>query len=524
MKRVLSKTPITRIHLIAICAVTSAFTVSTAQAVNAADVDLDDDGLIEIETLAELDQMRYNLNGTGFTDASGSTNDTGCPSTGCKGYELANDLDFDTDADGVLHDETGFWNLGEGWIPIGTDSAPFGANFDGNSYSIKNLYINRPYENDVGFFGVVKGSAKIKSVHFNGALTSITGADRVGGLLGRIQLTSYTTVLIDDCSVSGSVQGEKYVGGLLGRVSASMDGYVDIGDSYTNAVVNGENYVGGVIGYADVAALGAIGVYNSYAQGQSSGDIYVGGLVGKIQYKNYSGSIIVSGNSADTSVSGDDYIGGAVGATDGYGFESSLTLEKTQANGDVSALNGNVGGLVGKVFADNETITKVSKVSATGSVDGAYNVGGLIGYTHAKDWVNLVVRDSYAQGGVVGLAQVGGLIGFAYAEGEVAYINISKTYSSGTVSGVASTGGLIGLSQDSYDPNDMYTNQVNVSKSYWDNSTTGQLVSSGGTGLSTAEMQCPQTPGDSNCATAVYSGWSTSTWDFGSDEAYPTLK
>ncbi|AJQ96691.1 hypothetical protein [Gynuella sunshinyii] len=527
MKYVLPKTPFIRINFVTLCAVISTLTVTSAQAVDASDVDLDDDGLIEIETLTELDQIRYNLSGTGYTDASGITNDTGCPINGCNGYELANDLDFDTDGDGVLHDETGFWNLGEGWIPIGNDSAPFSANFEGNGYSIKNLYINRPYENDVGFFGVVKSSVTIKRVHLNGALTSVTGADQVGGLLGRIQLASYAdtnTVIIDDCSVTGSIKGEKFVGGLLGRVHSSWDGYVDIGDSYTNTTLEGENYVGGVIGYASVAALGAIGVYNNYAQGLTSGDFYVGGLVGKIYYEGYEGSIIVSDNTADMDIYGDDSVGGAVGSTYGYGYESYMTFEKTQANGKVRALNGNAGGLVGKVSVDNETITNISKVSATGNVDGIYNVGGLIGFTQAVDWVSLAVHDSYAQGDVDGVTQVGGLIGFAYAEGEAAYVSVFRTYASGAVSGSANTGGLIGLSQDGYDPDDPYSSAIGVGSSYWDSNTTGQTLSAGGTGLSTVEMQCPQTAGDSNCATTVYSGWSNSTWDFGSDTAYPTLK
>ena len=55
------------------------------------DVDIDNDGLIEISTLEQLDLMRYDLAGTSLNGDS-----TGCPATGCNGYELVADLDFDT--------------------------------------------------------------------------------------------------------------------------------------------------------------------------------------------------------------------------------------------------------------------------------------------------------------------------------------------------------------------------------------------------------------------------------------------
>ena len=48
------------------------------------DVDIDNDGLIEISTLQQLDLVRYDFAGTSLNG-----NSTGCPSTGCNGYELS---------------------------------------------------------------------------------------------------------------------------------------------------------------------------------------------------------------------------------------------------------------------------------------------------------------------------------------------------------------------------------------------------------------------------------------------------
>ena len=430
---------------------------------------------------------------------------------------------FDTDDDGVLYDEASFWNLGEGWVPIGSDSDPFAAVFEGNGHAISNLYINRPYESDIGLFGVIKNTATIQNLHLGGSLTAISGGDNVGALLGRISLGDEYTVIIDNCSYSGSVTGSQYVGGLIGNIYTFYDGYADIYDSYTDADVVGENHVGGLIGYSFAELYGYIFVYNSYAQGEAEGDDKVGGLIGTLKYDK--GNIMISASSSDASATGDNGIGGLLGATDGSGYDGILNVQKSHANGDVVASSGNSGGLIGDVQADIDAVATVRKSYATGDVSGVYNVGGLAGYMYADSWISLAVSDSYASGDVAGISSVGGLVGMAVAKEEAATISINKTYAVGAVSGYANTGGLIGLAVDNYDPEDPYSGRVNVSRSYWDTVTTGQSTSSGdGTGLTTTEMQCPQSPGDSSCATSVYSGWSTSTWDFGSASEYPTLQ
>ena len=83
------------------------------------DYDADDDGLIEIRTLAQLDATRHDLNGNGvvttfrlgtftisdaaaFAAAFPSPFDRlGCGFDGCSGYELLADLDFDTNGNGI---------------------------------------------------------------------------------------------------------------------------------------------------------------------------------------------------------------------------------------------------------------------------------------------------------------------------------------------------------------------------------------------------------------------------------------
>ena len=70
--------------------------------------DADGNGLIEIYSLLDLHNMRYNLAGTSYeTSDVPVENSSGCPALlpgqdegGCRGYELMRDLDFDGNGDG----------------------------------------------------------------------------------------------------------------------------------------------------------------------------------------------------------------------------------------------------------------------------------------------------------------------------------------------------------------------------------------------------------------------------------------
>ncbi len=220
------------------------------------DVDLDDDGLIEIDTLEDLDAMRYALNGAGLRYAHMSAADSrGCNgvadgSSRCNGYELVNDLDFDTNGDGLMDANDVYWNGGEGWEPIGEDlfTTDFNAVFNGNFYSIKNLYINRPAESNVGLFGLAR--KPINNLRLDGALTEITGANYVGSVVGFFLPAT-------------------------GLQSVNL---------YTDARVVGGANVGAIFGFVESARLN-----NCYAKGTvTASDVnYSGGLTGILSYSRF---------------------------------------------------------------------------------------------------------------------------------------------------------------------------------------------------------------------------------------------
>ena len=113
------------------------------------DYDSDDDGLIGVSSLAQLNAIRWDLDGDGSASDAGyatafpnPATGMGCPTSGCVGYELTANLDFDTNGSGGADDGDDYWNSGHGWLPIGIDSDPFSAIFEGNGRVISNLYID----------------------------------------------------------------------------------------------------------------------------------------------------------------------------------------------------------------------------------------------------------------------------------------------------------------------------------------------------------------------------------------------
>ncbi len=135
------------------------------------DYDSDDDGLIGVSSLAQLNAIRWDLDGNGSASNAGyatafpnPATGMGCPTSGCVGYELTTNLDFDTNSSGSADDGDTYWNSGHGWLPIGIDGDPFSAIFEGNSKVISNLYIDTGPKKQSVATGVAV--ADIEPAHF----------------------------------------------------------------------------------------------------------------------------------------------------------------------------------------------------------------------------------------------------------------------------------------------------------------------------------------------------------------------
>ncbi|MBC6414769.1 MAG: cadherin-like beta sandwich domain-containing protein [Chromatiales bacterium] len=323
------------------------------------DIDIDDDGLIEICDIEGLYAMRYQLDGSGYRPSSnanlvttscggGDGNDT------CNGYELMRDLDFNNPDHYRESRNQAIWTVADygdmtdrGWRPIGHPTRPFNAIFTGNGYTISNLAINRDDSDYVGLFGNTASDAEIANVGLSDV--TIQGRSLVGGLVGRNNestiehsyvsgdvlghdilvggLVGWHGGRINNSYVMGMVSGNREVGGLVGTsYSIDNNSTSTIINSYALSNVQGRTFVGGLIG------LNVELTSNSYASGGVNGIITVGGLVGL-------NAGIIENSYASGSSSGDDFIGGLIG-------DNRVSVRTSYANGAVSG-NRFVGGLIG---------------------------------------------------------------------------------------------------------------------------------------------------------------------------------
>ncbi|XID96272.1 S-layer homology domain-containing protein [Paenibacillaceae bacterium WGS1546] len=142
----------------------------------------------------------------------------------------------------------------------------------------------------------------------------------------------------------------------------------------------------------------------------------------------------------------------------------------------------------GLFAASSGTIRNIGLEDA--SVSGGNRVGGLVGSNSGS------ISNAYVKGNVAGDEHVGGLVGLNSGAA-----NVSYTYAAALVSGADHTGGLIGETAAGV-----------VSASYWDTEISSLLMSGGGEGKTTADMQLANT----------YSGWDfASTWAIMNGATYP---
>ena len=241
---------------------------------------------------------------------------------------------------------TKHWFNDSGWTPIGNNITAFTGNYNGKSYKIDSLFINR--DNDyIGMFGSINGS-RLDSIGLTNL--NVKGNLFVGGLVAIIN-----TGVVNKCYSTGSVNGTQHVGGLVGSNHQTCS----VCNNYSTSSVNGSSEVGGLVGSNDTGV-----VTNNYSSGSVVGSSYVGGLVGKNNFN-------VSSNYSFSSVTGSKYVGGLVG----YNSENFLAVinnsyscgpvNKTYLSGGLVGLNNNINS-THNCFWDSTTAGQDTSEGGTG--------------------------------------------------------------------------------------------------------------------------------------------------------------
>jgi len=199
----------------------------------------------------------------------------------------------------------------------------------------------------------------------------------------------------------------------------------------------------------------------------------LGSLVGYLSDGTITNCYVEGGN-----VTGQDYVGGLVGRNSG-------TISTCCSTARVAGED-YVGGLAGDSYG-----TIANCCVKGGNVTGEHRVGGLVGV----NWDS--IHTCYSTGSVAGEDYVGGLTGENHG-------GIVTCYAAGRVTGTENTGGLTGFQWGRHTIN-----------SYWDIETSGQTVSAGGEGKTTAAMMTANT----------FFGWGTCevVWTIDEGADYPRL-
>lgn len=412
---------------------------------------------------------------------------------------------------------------------IGTSSHPFSGTFNGNGYTINDLYIDLPSSNDVGLFGDLTGTVAYlnltnANIHGDNEVGALAGyisgggglyddttsgevygaGDNIGGMAGELHLayiadsSNYADVYSDDDEENiGGLAGYDYygsithssnsgyvyagesnedVGGLIGeRILGTVNYDFNAGDVYTEDDSDITRDVGGLIGdnFGDI--------YNSYntgriITGESDGTFLVGGLVGQDTY----GDIINSYNTGliwtRFAIAGSYYVGGLVGAANGditnsYNTGDVIIGHSIAYNyGEDDDHREGIGGLAG--YTDGNTSNSYN----TGYVyvfspfnDDMYNVGGLIGYNYYGNITNSYNTGTVQiSGGGDNQSQFGGLVGVNIGG------NISRSYNTGQlIVGDAYNyndyiGGLVGYNEYGNIDQSFSSGAISVGPSYYD--------------------------------------------------------
>ena len=292
---------------------------------------------------------------------------------------------------------------------------------------------------------------------------TVNGPESVGGLVGDNSDTIGATIFfigsIARCYATASVNGQYYVGGLVGINGNNIDRiFTSITDCYATGPVTGGRKVGGLVGWNSFGP-----VTDCHATGAVTGTGSVGGLVGSNENENSVTNCYATGAVAGTVSSlNNDNVGGLIGGNGGLVTNCYATGTVTVAG----TASHNAGGLMG-----HNGSRRVTNCYAEGSVSGHLYVGGLVGANGTTSPFQHTITDCYAKGAVRGAGYVGGLVGCNN------FGDVANCYAAGMVSGDSNVGGLIGY------------NIFAATNCFWDMETSGQASSTGGTGMTTAEMK-----------------------------------
>jgi len=321
------------------------------------------------------------------------------------------------------------------WPMIGNSSSrTFEGTFNGNGYTISNVYHNSSNANTyVGLFGYVSNGAIIENVTVNGI--NLTEVSNVGGLIGEADGSS-NTITISGCNVSGTITSSGY--NTAGGIVALAYGEVNVSTCVSSVTVTAVQQAGGLIGYmqndgnsntATISGSSASGVITG-TSGSSS--YYIGGLIGRV-----ANPAMISSCSATGNVTGISYVASFIGSV-----EATANITGSNASGNLTNATGSyLGGFIGYL----NSASTISSCYSTGSLNATgYYIGGFVGLINVAASITSCYSTSSVAGGSTPVGGFAGAIASAatlsgcYATGNLNCTNTNTAGFAGTISANAS--------------------------------------------------------------------------------------
>jgi hypothetical protein len=222
--------------------------------------------------------------------------------------------------------ETALWNSGAGWSP----KATFGGQYDGQNYTLDNLYIYQTATDYLGLFNTLSYGSVVKNTHLR--TLSVAGRNYIGGIAAK-STAGATLTYIDNCSVTGcisagtTVDGQS-VGGFVGQSNS-----INYTNSYADLNIYALLYVGGIAGDAYGGNLS-----RCFMKGYINGQHSLGGLVGRAQSGNARGVQLENCYNRASIYGTQTPKGGLVGIM--YAYSNLMKITNSYSTGSVNTSGG----------------------------------------------------------------------------------------------------------------------------------------------------------------------------------------
>ena len=249
------------------------------------------------------------------------------------------------------------------WQPIGTADFPFTGCFDGNQFTIRDMYITSA--DFSGLFGNTL-NAMICNVQVTDARDNNVNPQGADGLVvGKATNTS-----IISCISMGFMNGlASKQGGIVGHfiVDTPEADTIFIKDCVNHVNLSGMLYAGGIVGYSEITN-GIMSIEHCVNLGNISDGVMCGGIVG-------AGSFSIRHCDNYGMISSYSIAGGIVGQRDDFGEIVFCTnYDKASVQGEI------VGGIIGTAMQTKIAMcANRAKVTAQGSGYGLICAGGIAG-------------------------------------------------------------------------------------------------------------------------------------------------